>query len=476
VKRRGRLPILVAARRLNRLSRLPIRFRLTGVFVLAMAVLLAGFGVIIHMGLRSALDESVNSSLQTRADLLIPLVEETDPHLLPMGGSGLAEEGESLAQVLDRNGRVLDATPQTGGLPLLTPAESAQASQGTLLVQHDAVPGLEGRYRFLATPVHSGENELVVVVGSSLDTRDEALSLLLIGLLIGCPAALVLASFLAYLLASSALRPVEAMRREAEAISAAEPGRRLPVPPTGDEVARLGATLNAMLARLENAFTRERDFVSDASHELRTPLTLLKAELDLALSRPRPPAELENALRSAAVESDRLSQLAEDLLLLARADEGRLSVPGVPLEVRDILISVRERFARRASEAGRLLKVAAPAGLKICADRTRLEQALSNLLENALRHGQGPIQLATIFDDEHLELHVLDRGSGFREDFLPRAFERFSRSDSSRAGGGTGLGLAIVRIIAEAHGGSAYAANREGGGADVWLSLPRRRP
>jgi len=313
----------------------------------------------------------------------------------------------------------------------------------------------------------------VVAVGASLEDRDDALRGLLAQLLIVAPVALLLASLLGYWLARSALGPVEEMRVEAAAISGAEPGRRLPTSKARDEIARLAETLNAMLERLERAIERERSFVADASHELRTPLALLKTELELALRKPRAAPELEQALRSASAETDRLVRLAEDLLVLAQADDGRLPVRRDTVHVGDLLQSVRETFRSRTESAGRTIEADSADGITLDADRVRLEQALGNLVDNALRHGSGAVQLSAVGRDDHLELHVVDEGAGFPPDFLPHAFERFGRADEARTSGGAGLGLALAAAIAEAHGGTASAANRDTGGADVWLSIPR---
>jgi heavy metal sensor kinase len=311
----------------------------------------------------------------------------------------------------------------------------------------------------------------VVVVGASLEERGEALENLTRQLLLGGPLALLVASLLGYLLAAAALRPVESMRREAEAVSASEPGRRLPLPPATDEIARLGTTLNTMLGRLEAALARERRFVSDASHELRTPLATLRAELELALRRRRSKAELEAAVASAAEEAERLSQLAEDLLVLARSDDGSLPVRRERLPAAKLLADVRERYARRAAEAGRSIAVEAPDELQLDADRLRVEQAVGNLVENALRHGAGRILLAAHQRQDRVELHVHDQGPGFPPGFVEHAFERFTRADPARQGQGAGLGLAIVDVIARAHGGSAHAASRPDG-ADAWVEFP----
>jgi signal transduction histidine kinase len=263
------------------------------------------------------------------------------------------------------------------------------------------------------------------------------------------------------------------MRVEAAAISGSEPGRRLPSGESRDEIARLAGTLNEMLERLERAIARERSFVADASHELRTPLALLKVELELALRKPRTAPELEQALSSAASETDRLVRLAEDLLVLAQSDDGRLPLRRDAVRACDLLASVQESFGRRAEAAGRTVEREASDGSTLDADRVRLEQALGNLVDNALRHGSGTIHLSAVERNGQVELHVLDEGEGFPPTFLPHAFERFGRADEARTSGGAGLGLALASAIAEAHGGSAHAVNREEGGADVWLSIPR---
>ncbi len=306
-------------------------------------------------------------------------------------------------------------------------------------------------------------------MGTSAEGRADALESLLGELLVAAPIALVLASLLAYALAAAALRPVESMRRRAAAITGSEPGSRLPVPETNDEIARLGATLNDMLERLELALARERSFVADASHELRTPLALLRAELDLALRRERTREELERALRSAADESDRLSRLAEDLLVLARADDGRLPLRPTTVGARGLGERVASRFAARGT-----IEVDATPELTLTADAERVEQALGNLVENALVHGDGPVRIVAEAKNGLVELHVLDEGPGFRDGFAERAFDRFSRADDARSGAGAGLGLSITRAIARAHGGDAGArARRDGQGADVWIALPR---
>ena len=454
------------------MRRLPIRLRLTLAFALAMAVVLAATGAFLYVRLQSSLTEAIDESLHARAGDIAMQVERGES----LGTIG--DPDERFAQVLDDAARVVASSgaPELETTPLLDASTARGVLDGGAVFVERDVPGVSGRARILATPNRADAATLVVIVGASLEDRDETVRGFLTELFLVGPAALLLVSVLGYALATAALRPVEEMRVEAAAISGSEPGRRLPLPDSHDEVSRLGETLNEMLERLETALARERQFVADAGHELRTPLALLKAELELALRRPRSNEELETAIRSAAVEADRLAQLAEDLLLLARSDQRQLSLRLAPLEVTELLGRVARRFSPMTDAAGRSMTIHAPEGLELTGDAARLEQALGNLVDNALNHSQGPIRLDGVERNGTVELHVVDEGDGFAVDFLPRAFERFSRDDEARTGDGTGLGLTIVAAIAAAHGGSAHASNRDGGGADVWLSLPAGRP
>jgi signal transduction histidine kinase len=436
-----------------------------------MAAVLGAIGLFVYLRFRAELDATINASLRSRATDVAALVKEAGSG--PSGRRGhLVGRSESFAEVLDPRGRVLDSTTSIAGHDLLTAAELARAKRAPVILDRGPLPGLQDESRLLAIPVLSHGRRHVVVVGTSTEARGESLSDLLQLLLIGGPVALVLASLAAYGVAGAALRPVEAMRTRAAEISSAEPDQRLPVPPTHDEIARLGKTLNAMLSRLGEALEHERAFVADASHELRTPLAILKTELELALQRGRSPEELRAALGSAAVETDRLTQLAEDLLTIAQTDRGELPVRLAQVDLTEILDGVASRFARRVEASGQELEQSGEPGLSVAADRLRLEQALGNLLDNALRYGEGPFELAACARNGSAELHVRDRGPGFPAEFRDRAFERFSRADASHGQGGSGLGLAIVDAVARAHRGEAHVANRDGGGADAWLVLP----
>ena len=460
-----------------RFDRVPIRLRLTLAFAAVMTLVLVAIGSLLVWRFQHELDRQIEQNLRSRASDVTALVRAEDNGLATSTVSELTQRGESVAQILSTRGAVVDATPRVGKEPLLDHAQLAEARRGTVVIARKPVSGIDGSVRLLATPVAAQDRRLVVVVGSSLTDRDDALQQLASLLLIGGPLALLLASLAGYGVAAAALSPVERMRIRAAQISAATAGERLPVPAAADEVRHLAETLNAMLDRLQLSFTRERRFVSDASHELRTPLAVLKAEIELALRDGRSAGEMREALRSAGEEADRLTQLAEDLLVIARSDQDGLPVRRERVDAYDVAEGAASRFRARAAQTGQAVVVAKPdAPVLGDLDVLRIEQALGNVIDNALRHGGGRVDVAVARDRDAVRFDVVDDGHGFPAEFAPRAFERFARADEARGRGGTGLGLAIVRTIAEAHGGTAGIQDRPEGGALVWLRIPDSTP
>jgi signal transduction histidine kinase len=285
----------------------------------------------------------------------------------------------------------------------------------------------------------------------------------------------VAASLVGYGVARGALRPVERYRIAAEQADAApvlpvEPGR-------DDEVTRLGHTFNALLARIAAANERERQFLADTSHELRSPLALMRAELEMALLRPRPVAETTAALESLRGQVDRLIALSDALLDLEEVRAGGV-LDGEQVDVTQLVTELAERYAAKAADRGRGIEVvpradaaeASPSSeVWLEGNRHWLDVALRNLLSNALRYGAGTITMATTEAAGRVRLTVSDEGPGFAPEFVGRAFDRFSRAEPSRAGPGTGLGLSLVQAIAEAHGGTVTIT-----GSSVTLDLPGR--
>jgi len=443
------------------IGRWPLRIRLTAAFTVMMALVLAGVAVATVAHSKSTLDDSINESLGYRLHDLQTAAAS------PAGAVVSSGSADTAAQILDRDGAIIRTSDEVAGQPLLSPAELAAARAGQIVVDHPHAQRVDSPVRVTAAPVANTGRIAVVVV--SLADRDTAVGDLRRELEIAFPLVLLAAAVGAYLLTAAALRPVERMRARAAAITADDPGRQLPVPRADDEIARLGRTLNDMLARLHAAVSRERQFVADAGHELRTPLSLVTTELELALNRPRAVGELTAAVASALEETERLTRLAEDLLLLARADH-RFARP-TAVEVGPLLDAVASRY--RITAPDRTVTVEYPSGLLAHAGADDLHRMVSNLLDNALRHGRGPVAVTARGADERVVIEVRDRGPGFPPDFLPHAFGRFTRADVARTGGGSGLGLAITATLAVRYGGQVAAANHTGGGAVLTVTLPR---
>jgi two-component system, OmpR family, sensor kinase len=448
----------------------PIRVRLTLVFLVAMAAVMLATGVFLTLRLRAELENAVDAGLRSRAETLLAALDPADPSLGPV--DPLAEEDEAFTQLLATNGTVVESSPILEGRPLLPPTTVRVLSgpaflERTVPTAEEPVPA-----RILALPAGGG---LVVVVASSLEEQREAVAALVGLLAVGGPLALAVATVVVWLLTGWAFRPVERMRTEAEAVSMTEPDRRLTVPSTRDEVAGLAGSLNRMLDRLEEALDRERRFVDDASHELRTPVAALKAELELAMSRSRTKEELESAVRRAAADSEALARLTEDLLVLARADRGRLPVRPGAVDLDEVIDEVERALSHRASEAGVTVERRVDAAPPARVDPVRLRQALSNLLDNAVRHTPpgGRVRLTAWRVDGTVVLEVADTGPGFRAETLAHPFEPFARATTARGReGGAGLGMTIVRAVVEAHGGSVTLDNPDDGGARVRLRFP----
>jgi signal transduction histidine kinase len=440
-----------------------------------MAVVLAGFGTFVYLRTGRDLMASVDLGLRARAQVTADAVRSQGTTVVEASGS-LIDPDESFAQVTDASGMVLAAGSDASKAPFLSSGTIRSLREPTFFVR--TIPEIDtDPLRLLAVPITASGRRVFVVVGTTLGDRRDSLNQLFLTLGIAGPVVLIVVSVVGWMALGAALRPVERMRREAAAISASEPDRRLPVPATDDELGRLGTTLNAMLDRLQEALQRERRFVDDASHELRTPLAVLKMELDLALARGRTPRELEAALRSASAETDRLVRLARDLLVLARMERGRLPVHRTAVSLEDLVRQTVAPYADRARGAGARFDLdVAPATASV--DPVRVRQAVENLLDNAVQHTPpgGAIRLVARVEGDRIRIAVQDSGPGFPPNLLATAFEPFARGDGDSAGGngegsGAGLGLSIVRAIAEAHDGTATAENLPDG-ARVTLTLP----
>lgn len=431
-----------------------IRHRITIVStaVLVVCIALAGAGLVLKV--RHDLMASLDESLRSRADVI-----RSATNLGTSPARALIEKDESFAQVLTADGSVTASTASFVREPLLDEAETAAVTgprffERTLTMQDEVFPA-----RMLATRI---DEDSVLVVGSSIEDEQEAVQVMTGALVIGSPLLAAIGSFIVWTVTGAALRPVERMREEADALSMSEVGRPLPVPETDDEIARLGHSLNALLARLADAFASERRFLDEASHELRTPVTTLKAELELALNQSVGVDELRTAIARALSDADYLSLLTEDLLVMARADDGRLALRRTEVDLGELASQVASGFRARADAVGCSVSVDVEATAHV--DPLRIRQVLNNLIDNALRHGGtgNKIFIRGSSGPGGVELVVEDRGPGFTGD-------PFSGTEPVA---GSGLGMRIVKAIVEAHGGQVEASNREAGGARVQMRFP----
>ncbi len=452
------------------LRRLPARLRLTLAFAVAMVALFAGSGAGVYATVGDALLDELDTGLRARAAIIEADLSAPGFRLVAPS-PGLLELTEEFVQIVRRDGTVIDSSPGIAGNTLPAPLLGTVTAQ-RFFQRH--VAGVAGTARLLALPGRRGSTPVILVVGASMSDRSDAMHRIAIFLAAGGPLAVLLASVIGWLLAGAALRPIELMRRQASAISASGLDHRLSVPEAKDEMRRLAGTLNDMLSRLDASISSERRFLDNASHELRTPLTALKTELDIALHRPRGPEELVAALRSASEEADRLSRMADDLLVLARA-QGRLPILRAPVSLAALVAASCRLFAARAAAADVRIAVVAP-DATVLIDQARVRQAVDNLLDNALRHAPpgSSIGLRADVTDHVVRIIVEDAGPGFPPEWHDRAFYPFERAPTVNGTGddGTGLGLAIVRAVAEGHAGTVIIEPGFTAGARVVMTIP----
>jgi two-component system OmpR family sensor kinase len=386
-----------------RLERLPIRLKLALTFAGMMIVLFGVLSLLLYIQFAAGLDAGIKSTLETRAADLSSVARRATSVWLANPSSPRDPTGSRRSSTPRARCSPPPGTAATRSL--LSPSELVRAEHGRLDINQGK------RVQLLAYRV-SRSSPNVLVVGVSTADRDSALASLQRLLFIGGPIALLIACAAGYIVAAKALDPVETMRKRAARMCGFGSDERLPVPPARDEIQRLGETLNEMLARLEEVVDRGRAFVAGASHELRTPLTILQLELDEALAGDRSPGELREAIGSAREEVRRLTSLAEDLLVIAQSDHQRLPIISERFEVHRAMRVIAERYAHLDGLVGRTVTVEPESEVFIEADVARLDQALSNMVHNALRFSDGPVVMRATQRDGLVELHVVRPRSG----------------------------------------------------------------
>lgn len=434
-----------------------VRARTTLAAVGIVGVALVGGAVLLVVLMRTTLTNDVLATArEDAADLAANLQEELSPE-----GLLSADPGE-LRQVLDESRRVIGWTANVSGRPPvadLGPGEWAQIDVPTL-----AAP-------FLAVAATTPDGERTVLVAVTLEAVVESTDLVARMLAAGLPIVLLVIGGTTWVIVGRALAPVESMRSEVEAISAAELHRRVPEPSGTDEIARLATTMNNMLDRLEHAQARQRQFVSDTSHELRSPIASIRQHVEVAIAHPEQTTAADLA-ETVLAEEVRLQRLVDDLLLLARADERTLGVKRRSVDLDDLVF---EQASRLRQGTTLLVDTASVSAGRVTGDEAGLRRALSNLADNAARHARSRLAFSLVEHDRVVELHVDDDGPGIAPADRLRVFDRFVRLDAARArdDGGSGLGLAIVAELVAAHGGTVAITDSPLGGVRVHVQLPR---
>jgi heavy metal sensor kinase len=439
---------------------------------------MALFSGSLYVFLRQQLYASLDEQLLEQAEHLLATVKVEDGRPVLEPTTANSADGEYLLRLLDADSRTMD---DSGGLLAGVPVErdvvasvlAGETSYSTLLEEGDET------IRIVSVPIRSEEDDAVVGVlqiGLDRDEIDEPLAGLLRAVALAGPFTLIFSAVGGYLLAGRVLAPVTTITGLAERIGPRDLDTRLNLDLPNDELGRLAQTFGDMLARMDDAFERQRRFTGDAAHELRTPLSMMRSQVDLALARPRSAAMYQEALQRLDGDVDRMSSLVSTLLTLARADAGQLVLDRAPFDLADTIELVLEQYTPIAAEAGITLQgelETAP----LVADEDLLVQVLVNLIDNALAHtsARGEVTVGCELDDGRIRFWVSDTGEGIAPEHQDRVFDRFYRVDAgrSRERGGTGLGLPICRAIVEALGGIISLASVPDRGTRVDILLPK---
>ena len=477
-----------------------IRRRLTLWYTVALAVSVLAFGTALYLERRQASFRELDQRLALEADLAHRWLAQsyrvlgrivTTSNLRPALDPGITpylEAARDYLIVADSTGLVLGLSDVSRELDAATLERLTVFFDTLPLTRHSGVLPLGdpiGSVRYLVTPVaDAGPGIGGLLVATPTRQASFGPSDLLRSMLLIAPVILVGAGLLGYWLAGTSLRPVQGIMDEVDAISdGTSLHRRLAVPLSGDEMARLAATVNGMLARLEQSFGSLHRFTADASHELKTPLMVLRAGVERALIHPGTPGEIIQSLDETLAQINQMTEMVENLLTLARADEGRAPLAIEVSDLRDIVADVGETAGMLGENAGVTAAHTMPdTPVLLAVDRHRIREMLLNMLTNAIKYTPrgGTVSLTLEQNEESVIFTVRDSGIGIAAGDLPNIFERFWRADQARSRTGdrpgTGLGLAITKWIAEAHGGTITVQSRPGRGSIFTVKLPKPKP
>lgn len=440
-------------------------------------VVLAIFSVFVYVSLARGLAVSIDDSLVISSAQAVGAINVENGGVsfadaIPGTTAEQLRERGLTIRVLDPAGRLLEAYGPYRGLPV-DPASVAAGRQRRSAFATLVDPSTGDAIRFYSTPIVENDHLMgIMQVAQTLDDKHESLERLLAALLVSVPFLVGIAAIGGYLLARRALAPIDAITRTARRISAEDLHARLGLPATDDEVGRLAATFDEMIARLDRAFQRERRFTADAAHELRTPLAAMQMILSVTRVERRPPEEYEQAFDDVTDEANRLRSLTEGLLQLARGD-ARQGMAGERIDVSMLVGDVADALLPLAEAKGLNLTCAMPPNLAVSGDRDNLIRLFVNLIENGIKYTEcGRIVIRGDAVEGNLRVRIADTGMGIGTEHLPRIFDRFYRVESARTSAGSGLGLAIAQEIAHAHRGTIEVQSAEGVGTTFTVTLP----
>jgi signal transduction histidine kinase len=434
-----------------------IRAVTTAVATAVVAIALVVGTTALIAALRHALIEEVAEAAQAQATDVVRQLESGRSPILDVPG-----REEQLIQVLTTRGAVVASSPNVAGMPAVLELEPGKTARILTPIDDDEFVAVA---QYAQTP----DGPVVVVVARALvdvlDTTEVVAQLVVIGM----PVLLVVVAVTTWFAVGRALAPVGAIRREVDEISASQLHRRVPQPKADDDIGRLAATMNRMLARLEDSRNSQRRFISDASHELRSPITTIRQHAEVALAHPGETNARELA-EVVLAEQQRMQRLVEDLLLLARADEN-VPLDRAPVDLDDLAFEEGHRL--RSTTSARV-DTSAVAAARVHGDADALRRVLRNLGENAARHAVTQVAIALTVHADNVVLTVDDDGPGIPESERDRVLQRFVRLDEARSrdDGGSGLGLSIVDQVVVAHGGSMRITESPLGGARIEITLP----
>ena len=447
------------------------RTAMSATLVVAVALALAAVAlVVLH---RRQLVHGLATVAQQQGAEVAAQITEGGIGAVDIGAVSATAGERALVQVVNVDGTVASASASVQGESSVSLAKPGAGE--VVVTEARSLPIGDGEpFVVVTTGVQTGSGVARVVTAQSLETVERSTSVVLTLLGVGIPLMLLVVGGSSYWLAGRALAPVEAIRRRVGEVSAVDLDARVPVPASGDEIARLAETMNAMLARLQESASSQRRFVADASHELRSPLATIRAATEVASSHPEA-LDWPAAAVTVLAETERLERLVGDLLLLARADEHGLVMRMDEVDLDDIVTEE----AARLRHGGILDVVVDVRSVRIRGDAQHLIRAVRNLTDNASRHASRTVEVHLRSMDGTAWVDVVDDGPGIPMAERDRVFERFVRLDASREreSGGTGLGLAIARQIARAHGGDLTVIyGTPGPGSRLRLTLPLPRP